>query len=177
MRHFAKLLLATSFILGLTGVARAWDDFAPPSDSEIGHIILTANKAEIDAGNLAVEKAQNQGLKDFAQLLVKEHTASNLVINVLFVKIRITPADNDISKGFSKNTTDRLNQIKALSGNDFDKAWINWQVQVHSQVLTSLDQQLIPAAQNGELKEFLQKYRNSINDHLQKAQQLAGQIH
>lgn len=177
MRNFTKLMAATSFILGLTCVAHAWDDFAPPSDAEIGQVILTANQAEIDAGKLASQKAQNQALKDFGQMLAKDHTAANVAANVLFIKIGMRPADNDISRGFSKSTTDQLNQLKNLSGNDFDKAFIAQQIGVHQQLLQSIDQQLIPAVQNNDLKSFIQSYRGKVEEHLKKLQELQGQIH
>ncbi|MGH7330319.1 MAG: DUF4142 domain-containing protein, partial [Polyangiaceae bacterium] len=58
------------------------------------------------------------------------------------------------------------------SGTDFDVAYMDLQVNEHRQVLTTLDQKLIPNAQNAEFKSLLMKQRDKVADHLTKAESI-----
>ena len=61
---------------------------------------------------------------------------------------------------------------RLLHGADFDRAYIAHEITMHQNVLNTLDQTLIPNAQNAELKALLQKVRPLIESHLQMAQQI-----
>src|SRR5687768_3469993 len=46
-----------------------------PSDAEIAMIVVVADTVDINYGKLAVEKTKNQGVKEFAETMVRDHTA------------------------------------------------------------------------------------------------------
>src|ERR1700736_6315822 len=75
--------------------------------------------AEVEAGNLAQQKATKQQVKDFGEMMVKDHTAANNKLKAL--------AD---SKSISLPTTSSAGQMAAkaklevLSGEAFDKSYI-----------------------------------------------------
>ena len=59
---------------------------------------------------------------------------------------------------------------RTKTGADFDRAYIQHEVTMHGNLLPALDQQMIPGAQNPELKALLQKVRPAVQAHLERAQ-------
>ena len=58
-------------------VAGAAEPGGGPTDPQIAAIVVTANQVDIDAGKLAMSKAQSDDVKAFAQLMITDHTAVN----------------------------------------------------------------------------------------------------
>ena len=46
----------------------------PVSDSDIAAIVTTANQGEIDQANAALTKASSSAVRDFAQMMITDHT-------------------------------------------------------------------------------------------------------
>ena len=65
-----------SFALALTSVAALAGD-AKPNDAQIAHIAYTADQMDIDAAKLALQKSKNKEVRDFAENMVRDHTAVN----------------------------------------------------------------------------------------------------
>jgi putative membrane protein len=146
------------------------------SDAEIAHIAKTANDADIDGGNLANTKAQNAEVKSFANLMISDHTAANEQAAQIAQRSGLQPADNPISQQMMSDHQRAKQDLQARNGAEFDKAYIAHEVQMHQQVLNSLDQTLIPNAQNAELKSLLQQVRTTVEGHLKRAQDIQAKI-
>src|SRR5689334_13311716 len=54
-----------------------------PTDGEITAILLAANNTDISYAKLAPSRAQSQAVKDFAALMIKDHTGVNTLVNDL----------------------------------------------------------------------------------------------
>src|SRR5262245_4163539 len=48
-----------------------------PTDPQIAMIVVTANNVDIAAGKLAAQKSSNPKVKEFAELMVRDHTSVN----------------------------------------------------------------------------------------------------
>ena len=72
-----RLIAAVAgFALALTSVAASADD-AKPNDAQIAHIAYTAGQNDINSAKLALEKSKNKEVRDFAENMVRDHTAVN----------------------------------------------------------------------------------------------------
>jgi putative membrane protein len=149
---------------------------AGPSDAQIAAIVVTANQLDIDAGKLAQTKASAKEVKDFAQLMITDHSGVNKSATELVTKLKVTPEPNDTSKSLQKGGDDNLSSLKQLSGAAFDKAYVDHEVVYHQAVLDAVDKTLIPSAKNAELKALLVKVRPAFLAHLQHAKQLQGAL-
>lgn len=154
---------------------------APPpqptlGDPEIAHIATTANTLDIEGGNLAKTKAQNAEVKQFANRMVTEHTASNQEATQLAQSLALTPADNPNSQQMKSDHETAKATLQTATGADFDKAYIDHEVTMHQNVLNALDQQLIPSAQNAQLKALLEKARAMVSSHLEQAKTIQGKL-
>lgn len=92
--------------------------------------------AEVALGNLALEKSQNERVKQFAQQMVTEHTAVNQELMSLAASKSVTlPADVNAKQ---KSTYDKLSGMTADS---FDREYIKIQVKDHEAMVKLFDKQ------------------------------------
>jgi putative membrane protein len=169
MRGFLAVVIGVL----LAGSAMAESRGGAPSDAQIASIAVTANQVDIDAANLAIARSQNPEVKRFAELMVADHSSVIKKAGELAGRLKLTPEDNDTSKALKKGGEDAAAKLKALSGAEFDKAYVANEVTYHRAVLDALDKALIPNAKNAELKKLLETVRPVIAGHLAHAEGLA----
>ena len=195
MRHQTRRYAAFLFVLALTyGCAKDNDNAndqsgvdttaamappaaapaapAPPTDAQIAHIAVTANQIDIDNGKVAETKAQNAEVKAFAKQMIADHGMANKQAGDVASKNSLTPEDNPTSQGLNTNAATVTSDLSTKTGADFDKAYIDSEVNFHQTVLNALDQTLIPNAQNADLKALLTNIRPVVNQHLEHAQRM-----
>ena len=140
------------------------------TDPQIAHIAYTAGEIDIKAAKQALEKASNKEVKQFAEEMVRDHTAVNKQALALVKKLKVTPEDNDTSKALSKQASEKLAEFGKLKGAAFDKAYVANEVAYHKSVDSALETQLIPSASNEELKGLLQTGLKIFQGHEQHAE-------
>jgi putative membrane protein len=145
---------------------------ARPSDAEIAHIVVTANSIDVEAGELARTKASNAEVRQFGEKMVSDHNGVNQQAGALAGKLSLTPADNATSQALKSAADQTKQRLEGLSGDEFDRAYIENEVAFHQNVLDAIDNTLIPSAQNGELKALIEQVRPAIDGHLKMAQRI-----
>lgn len=147
-----------------------------PTDPQIAAIVVTANQVDIDAGKLAKARSKSQEVRDFAQLMITDHTGVNKSATELVTKLHVTPESNATSQSLQKGGDDNLAALKKLQGSAFDKAYVDHEVAYHQSVIDAVDSTLIPSAKNAELKALLVKVRPAFIAHLEHAKQLQASL-
>jgi putative membrane protein len=163
-------------ILALTVFGNLSTWAAELSDPEIAHIVVTANQIDIDAGKLAKAHTKNKEVREFAQRMITDHTGVNKQAGDLAKKLGVTPKDNDTSKSLMDGAKDNMKHLKALKGSEFDKAYVDHEVDYHKAVLDTIDDALIPNAKNAELKALIVKVRPAIAAHLDHAKKIQKEM-
>jgi putative membrane protein len=166
-----KLMLVLGAIAMGYGAADA--QTAKPNDAQIAHIAYTAGTIDIKAAQLALEKSKNKEVRAFAEDMVRDHKAVNEQALALVKKLNVTPEDNDTSKALLKQASEKVASMEKLSGSTFDKAYAENEVAYHKTVDGALENTLIPAAKNAELKTLLSTGLKIFQGHEQHAEQLA----
>jgi putative membrane protein len=149
---------------------------AKPTDGQIVAIVTVANQGDIAAGELAKSKTKNKDVKSFAEMMIKDHTAMQEEGDKVAKAAGITPEENDTSKKMKADADATAAKLEGLDGAEFDKAYAEAEVTMHQQVLDALDKELIPAAQNADLKNALAAAREKVNGHLEHAKALAAKL-
>jgi putative membrane protein len=149
---------------------------AQPTDPQIAAIVVTANQVDIDAGELARSRSQSKDIREFAQLMVTDHSGVNKAATELVHKLNVKPEPNPTSESLKKGGDENLAHLKKLSGGKFDKAYVDHEVTYHQAVLDAIDKTLVPSAQNAELKALLVKVRPAFVAHLEHAKHLQSQL-
>jgi putative membrane protein len=146
------------------------------NDAQIASIVVTANQVDIDAGRLAQSRSANAEVKKFAQQMVTDHTSVNKQAVALVTKLKVTPEDNDTSRALKAGGEKNVAALKALKGAALDKAYIDHEVDYHTQVLDAIDKTLIPGANNADLKALLVKVRPAFVAHLEHAKHIQSTL-
>jgi putative membrane protein len=175
-KSFALILVSLAF--GAVSTANAEDNpsASAPTDAQIAMIVVVADTVDVDYGNLAVKKTSNQAVKEFAETMVRDHTAVNEKAIALAKKLGVTPEASDTSKNLKSNGKKQLAKLKALTGADFDKAYVDNEVSYHEAVIGLLDKTLIPNTKNAELKSLLESGRPIFVAHLGHAKMLQASL-
>jgi putative membrane protein len=155
--------------------------FAAPAahaldDAQIAAIVVTANQVDVDAGRLAAQRGSTATVRQFGELMVKDHTGVNDAAVALVTRLGVKPQESDTSRGLATGGAENLAKLQLLSGAAFDRAYVDHEVAYHEQVLQALDDVLIPNAQNDELEALLVKVRPAFVAHLEHARQLQAKL-
>ncbi len=145
-------------------------------DPQIAHVAVTSNSIDSASGASAATKARNAQVKDFARQMVRDHGAVNKQAVALAQKLNVTPAENDVSRQLQQGAEQSRTDLGSKTGAEFDRAYIEREVQYHQAVLDALDQTLIPGAQNAELKALLQQVRPNVAAHLERAKSIQSSL-
>lgn len=146
------------------------------SDAEIVQVLHVANMGEIEAAKAAQSKATNTQVKQFADMMIKDHTSMDRKVKQLEKKLGLAPADSALSTGLKAKAETAIAGLKATSGEVFDEGYIASQVSMHGDVQEAIRDSLMPSVKNAELKALLQEAKPKIDTHLQQAQQIQESI-
>ena len=159
----------TGAMMGDTGMAMAPMPAAAMSDANIVYVLDQSNLLDSVSGAIAATKGTNSEVREFARMMMRDHHALRRDGQALAKKLAVTPAapGGDNSKAESDRVMSMLNN--AAKGRDFDKAYIDDQVTYHVNLLATATS-VMAAAQNPELKNFIQKAAPTVQAHLDRVQ-------
>lgn len=176
MRHHlaTAVVLAAMTALPAAAVAQEATTTAqqqlPETDLQFAQQAAIDNIAEIDLGEMAVDKAANQAVKDFGQRMVDDHTRAQDQLERIaedkgFELATETPADKQ----------QMHDQLDALSEAEFDRAYMDHMVTDHEKAV-ELFQNQADSGQDSELKQFAEQTLPILQQHLEQAQQIQAQM-
>ena len=152
---------------------------APPplTDGEIVAISKAANDGEIEQAKLAKTRAKDKQVKAFAAMMAKDHAAANKREAALVKRASITATENETARKLTDDAKTRTETLtSAAKGAEFDRVYMDHQVQMHTLVLDMITNQMLPAAQNPELKAELEAMRAAVEAHLTQAKEIQAAI-
>jgi putative membrane protein len=141
------------------------------TDPNIFALLDEANMADSAAGSIAVTKGTAASVRAFARDMMRDHHTLRAQGAALAKKLNVTPAapSDDPVMPMAQNETNTLNST--AKGKDFDKAYIDAEVDAHKAVL-DLATKAAGQTQNAELKNLIQKAAPVIQGHLTRAESI-----
>jgi putative membrane protein len=146
------------------------------SESEIASIVTTIHQGEIDQGNAGLSRANSTAVRDFAQMLVTDHTNGRNSAQSVFSRLNITPMSNETSRMLQSGSQQTISALNTYAGSAFDRTFVQAQVDGHQWVLNTLDNILIPSAVSPDVRTLLQNQRASVSRHLDHARSLLNTL-
>lgn len=137
------------------------------TDADLLQVFMGSNEAEILASQ-TVRESGNAAVRDFAQMMITEHTAVNARADAL----ALDPRDNQVSLSMRQMVAGQVRQLSAAAGAERDRMYMEKQVVLHGHTLDMLDHVLIPNARDPQFKALLQQARPAVAEHLRRAQQI-----
>lgn len=137
---------------------------------DIAGIVTVASQGEIDQAKAVLPRLTNADARDFANMMIVDHSAALQMAQNVFGTNRIQIRDTNSTAVSLKSRSGAL--VKQLEPMAMpDRTYIQAQVQQHQDLLRMLDEQLIPSS-SGELRVFLQKQRETVAIHVVRAQSI-----
>ena len=123
---------------------------------------------EVQAGTLALQKAESAAVKTFAQRMVTDHGAANLEL-----------AQFATTKGLALPTElggpmkDAYEHLEGLSGAAFDKAYMQHMVEGHNKDVAEFDK-VATTGGDSDLKAWAGKTLPTLQQHQQMAKEISS---
>jgi len=138
------------------------------TDGNVVAVAMALNNGEIMTSQPAISKAANARVKTFAQLMIDHHTAANGQL----AAVGIPAQENAMSQALTQTATELTASLSPLSGEQFDRAYMRAQIQLHETALRTLTNVLIPETESGALLNVLQQMRATVVSHLEMARDI-----
>ena len=146
------------------------------SDPNIAAMVLASNNTDISYARLVPSRAQRDDVKKFAERMLTDHTGVNTLVTNLLTKLDIAPQDNALSLDMRDESADKRDLMRELSGFTFDSTYMENEVAYHQKFLASIDNVMLPAARNADLRALLTAVRPAVAAHLAHAEQVRADV-
>ena len=123
--------------------------------------------SEVELGNLAQKKSNNESVEDFGTMMVKDHTAAN-------DKLKDVAASKNISLPTSASMGQMAIKAKleVLSGDTFDQSYIKGMIKDHEEAVAMFKKEAA-SGQDPDAKAFAVATLPTLRAHLKKIKSIA----
>lgn len=155
-----------SSLLGVIAVLSGTVAFAAAqSDQHFLKESIQGNLAEVDVGNLAQQKGQSQGVKDFGATLAKDHAAANEKAEKAASTLGVSPPSEPSAKQKAL-----YKKLSALSGEQFDKEFVRSMVKDHQEDIAKYEKE--SNSGSGAAADYAKAILPDLHKHLDMAEHL-----
>ena len=159
-----KQVLAFVLTLGLTPLL--FGQSVPPSDQKFAEKAAQGGKAEVELGQLALQKASDEKVKQFAQKMVDDHTKANQQLQQVAEQEHIT-----LPTSMDADAQQAQQHLAKLSGPEFDKAYMRHQLKDHQKDVAEFQKEATNGKDSG-IKNFAQSTLPTLQEHLKMAEEI-----
>jgi putative membrane protein len=160
------LILGSAVAFAQTG-ADAMSTHASSTDVSFAKEAAIGGMSEVELGQLAVQKASDPRVKQFAQRMVDDHTKANDALKAAAIQEGITlPMSTD------KKHEELRAKLDKLSGPQFDEAYTKQMVRDHKEDVSAFEKQA--KAASSPVQKFAADTLPTLQSHLQMIQGING---
>jgi putative membrane protein len=109
---------------------------ASAGDRDFVKDVASMNTTEIDLARLAVDRASDPAVKNFAQSMIDDHTSAGKNLQEIATSNGITVGEPD------RSASDKRESLSKKQGADFDKAFVDDMIDGHQSLLRKLDSRI-----------------------------------
>jgi putative membrane protein len=172
------LTAVTSITLLATAMARRSEAVVPApasiqalDDPTIVAIFDAANTADIETGELAMQRGQSKEVRDFGAMLAHDHKTVRQQGRDLAKKLGVTPTP-PVDDAGAKAHAAAMAKLRAVPATEFDHAFLQHEVAFHKSVIDAVKTTLLPALKNAEVKDLVTKIAPAFQAHMMAAESL-----
>jgi putative membrane protein len=141
-------------------------DIGNLSAEEFVQRAAASDSFEIQTGNLALQKSTMTEVREFAQEIINDHTASSQELMSLAQQKNI-----QMPTTLPEDKQNKVNRLSGLSGTEFDKAFSDEQEEAHEEAV-ELYEQAAEDLEDADLRAFAQRTLPVLRMHLEHARTL-----
>ena len=152
----------TATTKGSSSLARADRRFAEKA--------MQGGMAEVEAGKMAMDKAQDPQVKAFAKRMVDDHSKANAELTKIASAKGITPPAA-VDSGHKR----KMDRMASKSGADFDRAYMDDMVDDHQATVRDF-RSAAKSAKDPEIKAFASSTLPALEQHLKEAKTIESAV-
>jgi putative membrane protein len=135
-------------------------------DTDFAVKAANSGLAEVQAGEIAQQKAQDQRVKDYAKMMVQDHSKANEELKALAASKNITlptaPGEDHLKS---------ISNLNEKTGAEFDKEYMSMMVNDHQEAV-DLFEGAAEDSDDAEIRAFAAQKLPALKKHLEEAQAL-----
>lgn len=175
LARFAVPSLASILALSIGTPAAAQAGPGKLDDATIVAIFDVANTADIETGALAAKQGASKEVRAMGVRLRDDHTMVRQQGRDLAKKLGVTPTPPNPNT-YAQDHRKAMATLEKLHGADFDRAFLDHEIAFHQAVIDAINQTLLPAITNAEVKALVEKVVPAFQSHLAMAQATRKQL-
>jgi len=144
-------------------------------DPTIVAIFDAANTYDIQTASIAETRGHSKVVRDFAAMLVRDHRNVRTQGRNLAASLKVTPTPpRDFA--LAKAHAAAMASLKKAHGKNFDRVFLQQEIDFHNAVIDAVTNTLLPAIQNAQVKDLVTKIAPAFVAHRDRAQSLLNEI-
>jgi putative membrane protein len=175
MKRGFTLVVAVSLLFGVRAYGQTSQQRGSQTDDSFLSRAMEMNQAEIDISRTALEKTQNPRVKEYAEMMVQDHTQA-------LDKLRNEAGGGQTQVQLSKQHQQLRDRLSGLTGTQFDTEYMNAMVRDHQQAVqmfeketnstdTGASQRQKPDSDTDTDAQIAREMLPTLQKHLKQAQQ------
>jgi putative membrane protein len=144
-------------------------------DPTIVAIFDNANTVDIETGSLAAQRGHSNEVRQFGAMLARDHDMVRQQGRDLAKKLGVTPTPPAGDQSAQEQAA-VIRRLSGLRGAEFDRAFLQREVQFHKDVIAAIETTLLPAIKNEELRALVVKVAPAFQAHLTMAENLLTRV-
>lgn len=146
------------------------------NDLEMAHVAVTANNTDIAYAHLALALSDDPAVRNFAETMIRDHSAVNDAVAALARKLDVEAQDNDFSRQLAADADKVKDRLSGLRGEEFDRVYAENEFQYHQAVNGIVEDIFIPNVQNPEVKEAFEQALAIFRGHERHAERMLDRV-
>jgi putative membrane protein len=166
--------IAAVIVAALMAASCATAERAAPiflSDANIVSIMNSADRSNIEGGRLAEKHGTGPEVQAFGRQMITDHSAMLEKNKRLSERFTIEPLSSALNKEVIENHAAALDALKRKSGKEFDRTYINHEIERHER-LSKLVDKAATTTNHVALKELLRQAEPTLQQHLESARRI-----
>jgi putative membrane protein len=135
-----------------------------------------SNTMEIQLSRMASKQATTPAVKRIATQLVTDHSKNRQEVMALAKKLNVSLTPASGGNVSASDSAAMPADLQGKSGAEFDRAFVQHQMQVHQTNIQKIQDQMIPAVQEPQVKAYLQKTLKAMQGHLATLEKTEQQL-
>ncbi len=170
---FIPMIAAFSVFLGCSFIQTVMP--ALLTDANVLSLLNTINQNEIDAGQLALQRASSEDVRSFAARLMTEHQRMMEDTGRLALQMKVQPNKPALASALERDHQDAMEELRNAFGLAFENAYVMYQTKMHGQA-ANLVQDTEHSASSSQLRQHLRDIRLNLHSHFAAARSLERQV-
>jgi len=125
---------------------------------------------EVQLGKLAQEKGNSQDVKNFGEIMIREHSKANDEFKNIAQQNNIM-----VPAAMLDEHLEHIGELDKLSGSEFDKAYMKMMVEDHKEDV-ELFREAADSHENEEIRSWAEETLKTLKEHYQLAQEINNKL-